>query len=467
MAKIQLGLDVDDKNLLKIVQKKHRVYMEVVPQQTTGSIIAKEKVTSEARAAGNIFSKRIKDTLNAIGDAYNSELARQIRSGFKLSVGLISGTIATALIGGVSFLAKGIQSSFEKGIPIAESFRTMFANLPSELFQTKLITDLMDKSKEYGISIEEMSRAIEAVLPTIGDKTFKNIQVYAETFAKLKYLENITAEQFQELGNIATLTRRPIEQIAQMFNVFTDNVGHSAGQISREMRKLADNFADNIETMFAVLEYISKNITLDPREAVVLVQKGMEDLAKYIAGQIPFEKLSEEAIKLINIFQTPEFSDILQKYTTKLGDITSSFAQLMSTEPARIEQFFAKKREEIKTEMYELMVSKMPDIERIYGDISRVVKANFGEWAPVVKSIFISPETGAPTIATALLPIIEKLTGTNDILSRIEALIKALIESSNKQQYGTNWEWWRYWLGIASNLKQNNNLFPPVTIGMP
>ena len=470
MAKLQLGLDVDDKNLVKIVQKKHRVYMEVVPQQTAGSIIAKEKVTAEARSAGDSFSKRLKDTLKAISDAYHSELSRQIVGGFKISAGIIAGTIATALVGGVTFLARGLQSSFEKGIPIAGTFRSLFTNMPSELFQKqgKIIKGLFDKSKEYGVSIEEMAKALEAVLPTMRTRTVENINVYADAFAKLKYLENITAEQFQEIGNIATLTRRPVEQIAQMFNVFTDNIGHTGGQISRELRKLTDNFGSNIETMFATLEYVSKNITLDPREAVAFIQKGMEDLSKYIAGQIPFEKLSADAMKLSDIFQAPEFGEILQKYTTKLGDITSSFAELMSTEPAKIEQFFAKKREEIKSEMYSLMTTNMPAVEKIYGDINRMVKANFGEWSPVVKSIFISPETGAPTFATALLPIIEKLTGTNNILERIEGLIKSLIESTNKQQYGTNWEWWQHWLGLdKSQLKSNSNLYIPLTMGMP
>jgi len=242
---------------------------------------------------------------------------------------------------------------------------------------------------------------------------------------------------------------KPIEEVAQFYNVFTDNVGHTARQLKTELRRLSGLFGANaFEDMFTTIEYMQKYMSIDPLESVTTIQQGMENYRQFLDGLIPIDKLNEHAKQLQAIWATPEYATIRQKYTEGLGTLAKSYEELMATEPAKIEQFFARNRENLKGEMYSLATTQMPAFERVYKDISSFAEKYFGAWSPIAKTFFISPETGAPTFITALIPVVENLTNIKDLLTTLVDIAKA---TTNEKDYGTTGEWWSKWFKEIGN----------------
>lgn len=440
MAKINFQIEVDDKKLQDIVKKKHKVAVAVDAQgmkSAIGSAIAKEKVKKQAEQQSDVLGDAIKSVFSSINSIIKSRLATQLISGIKGTIGVITATIG----GAVLYAGRAYQRGIEMSLPTATALRSMTTNIPSYLFTNlpNIISDLQENAKAFGVSVSELANALEASLPAIGDYTPQNIKRFSEAFAKLKYLENVSPDEFQVLANVSQITGRSIENIAQIFNVFTDNVGQTGKQVMLELRKLSGDFGWQLtEDMFALLEYYQRYISIDPRENVQAIQKGITDLNKMWQGILPFEKINEEAKRMLEISQTQLYQQIKAKYTEGLGTLQQSYEELMATPPAQFEQFFARQRESLQTAMYNFVMERQPALETAYKNIKRFTTTFFGDYEPIARSLFISPETGMPTMMTAVIPIVEKLTGIHNL---VDLIYKAMTVEGGKE-YETNTEYW-------------------------
>lgn len=440
MANIKFQIEVDDKKLQEVVKKKHKVAVSIDAQgmkSAIGSAIAKERVKRQAEQQSDVLGDTIKQIFSSINSIIKSRIATKFISGIKGVIGVLSATIAGAVIYTGRVYQQGIQSA----LPTATALRSMITNIPTNIYSLvpNITSELQDIAKRFGVGVAELANAMEATLPAIGDYSVSNIKRFAETFSKLKYNENITPDEFQMLANVSQITGRAIENIAQIFNVFTDNVGQTGKQVMMELRKLSGDFGGQLtEDMFALLEYYQRYISIDPRENVQAIQKGINDLNKMWQGLLPFEKINDEAKRMLEISQTAIYQQIKEKYTSGLGTLQDSYEKLMATPPAKFEQFFAKQRESLQTAMYNFVMERQPALENAYRNIQKFTSTFFGEYEPIARSLFISPETGMPTMTTALIPVVEKLSGIHDLA---ELIYKAMTIEGGKE-YETNTEYW-------------------------
>jgi len=441
MANIKLSLDVDDKALQAVISKKRKVAIGIDTKeinQKLGSIAKEAKQVDTTSVSGNI-----KKLFSEIGNTITKRVIPSVKS----SIGLALGAVGGVAVGGVLMMARGVQSSIEKALPMATSLRGMFGNIDKTLFSNfdDIKLTLQNIAKATGVPFEELAGAVESILPSLPDQSIKTINDIASVFSKLKYLENIDVDTFMTVANVGQLSGKTLEEMGQLYNIFTDSVRSNVRQIKTEMRKLAGDFGGDVESMFASIEYFSKYIDIDPREIISKLEQGIKQYKDFVSGAVPADKMGEYGKLIADMLNTQEYADIFKKYLDP-GTLAESYKDLAQLPATQMEQFFAKAREAIKGEMYEYAATSMPSLEKAYKKISDFATKNFGEFSPIVKSVFISPETGMPTLATAVIPVVDKLVGIKNSLDKIT---NAVVEFKTAYETTIN-----FWAGVITKFNK-------------
>jgi len=125
-----------------------------------------------------------------------------------------------------------------------------------------------------------------------------------------------------------------------------------------------------------------------------------------------------------------QFQEALQKYTTATSeDLQKSFEQLKQLPAGKLELFFGRKREEIKSELYNYAERSLPSLEMAYLEIDKFIKTKLpANFQPLLKPLFFSPETGAPTFLTALIPTMNNIA---TITEGVKIIVDVLTKTKN------------------------------------
>jgi len=354
-----------------------------------------------------------------------------------------------AATGALLYLTRQTQQAFEKSISTASSIRSAFTNISPNLFSNYgMIRDILQKEAvQFGVPFEEIMKAIEVSIPGT-NQSLKQFQEIAKVFSQLKFVENITPEQFMELAKISQISGKSLAEVGQMFNMFTDSVKEGSEQVLTQLRRLADDFSYDIPSLFAALETMAQ-LKIDPREITQVLRSGVADYKKYLEEEAKYFELlqkglieeaeknapqmTEAAATIYEVFfgnLQQQFQEALQKYTTATSeDLQKSFEQLKQLPAGKLELFFGRKREEIKSELYNYAERSLPSLEMAYLEIDKFIKTKLpANFQPLLKPLFFSPETGAPTFLTALIPTMNNIA---TITEGVKIIVDVLTKTKN------------------------------------
>jgi transcriptional regulator with XRE-family HTH domain len=364
--------------------------------------------------------------------------------------------IAAPTLAASAYIVRQRQQAFTTALPTAEAISGLFTNVNESLFSnySEIVEKVQKIAKRSGVSIEELSKAVEMSIPGLEGQTPEVLQNRAEIFAKLKKLEHLQPEQFAEIANVADIAGEDLARISQMYNVLTDNVKTGTDQVLMQLRRLADDFGYDLPSLFATVEAVSKQLP-DPRETTQVIREGLQDLKAYNDALVKYyaevndlmrEGLSQqEALQIAtppempgekgqllqSLFYSQNFADLYQKYAAiKPEDLNKSATALEKLPSQQLVDFFAKQKESIKAGMYNYISEKgLEGLEKTYASINKLVTLYFNkDLQPFVKPLFISPETGTPTFLTAILTTLQP---TFDTIKNIESGINRLVEISS------------------------------------
>jgi hypothetical protein len=439
MATLKINLDVDDKKLNELTSKKRNVNIELKPSATKA---VSEGITSDIKTNVSRNTRKHASKLESVLTSDISSLFGELSSIFKNKIfksilstvgkfALGFGAIATV---GVVYAGRQLANAFSSTATSFEALRSTFTNVPNltkEMSESVQLA-ISSTAKKYGVPFEEVASAVENALPAMRDRSIEAINNVSDIFGQLKYLENISPEEYMSLVELSTISQRPIEEIGQLYNVLTDNVGLQSRQVVTFLRRVYSSFSGSLEEMMAALEYIMQNVTPDPREAVRIVKEGSEQLSKIdFSKNFNYDKLKDEAKTLMTMYYSQNYADIAQKYYNP-GTLAGSYAELMNLPASQMEQFFKQAKEQMNVEMMNFAEKNKGNMEQIYKGIDISAKKYFGELSPLMKPLFISPETGMPTTLTAMIPIIEKLTGLQVTAESILEVLKSASDTGSK-----------------------------------
>ena len=439
MATIKLDFDIDDKKLNDLISKKKKVQLELEPAKGAKgglgeefAINIKENVSRKTRAHANKLETTLTSDIstlfgNLAGIFKNKVFLSILSTVSKFAVGF--GAISTA---GVIYAGRQLSNAFTSTATSFEALRSTMTNVPDLSGYADIKDIITSTSEKYGIPFKDIASAVENALPAMRDRSVGAIRNTAEIFGQLRYLENLQPEELMSLAELSTVTQKPLEDIAQLYNVLTDNVGLQSRQIVTFLRRTYSSFTGSLEEMMAALEYIMVNITPDPREAIRIVKEGSEALAKVdFSKGFDINKLSDEAKTMLSMYQSYDYAAMAEKYFNP-GTLIKSYEDLMSLPASKIEQFGKKASAKMNTELMSFVENNFSKVEEIYKGIDISAKKYFGDYAPLVKPLFISPETGMPTTLTAMIPIIEKLTGLQVTAESILEVLKSASDTGSK-----------------------------------
>jgi len=350
-------------------------------------------------------------------------------------------TLTTASISGLgaaaTFAATQLQSYFNYLQNLSESTRDVFGNLNiSELTtadRQAIEKILLDVSKQFGVQINELMQGVAGALPNLVEKTPANIRWLAEIFAKLKKLENISPEQFQQLSQIAVVSGEDFEAVAQAFNILTDNVGQGASEILQQLRRLSDNM--QLADLFPLIEIFSK-FYASPREAITMLQSALQGYNEFISGTS--DKVNENTKQLLQIMNSDLFRQTQSKYVKFSESLSDSFRQLVSATPTiEIGETFKKISEKVNQKFLE---SYSPDkLEKLFQTVDRMITRYFPvELQPFAYRLYFN-EQGQPTFLLSMSVLADKvidrvLPVLNNILKTIERMLELVRLGTDKLQ---------------------------------
>ncbi|MEM4204205.1 MAG: hypothetical protein QXS54_09080 [Candidatus Methanomethylicaceae archaeon] len=415
-------------------------------------------------SVANIIDAISKTTVSTVKGIYN-QLKREtvnIRpqiSGAVKKVGV--GATATVL-GSVAFSARKYQLGIEQSKGINEAFQKLLGNIDSSLYGyiDSIKTIVFDVSRKTGVKAEEIIDALSQSLQLVDITNANAVRQFAETFAKMQMMEGVSPDTYQVIANWSKFTNYPVDYLSGMIDEFTNRLGQQDSDVYREIKRLADQFKIAPETMFATLEYYFYNFSMAPREVIAELSTALDDLSQYFQGKKKFKQLGEEARRLMQAIDTEWIQYLAQHYQQAGMKFNQTYDAFIKTKEVAYNQFFNKQREQIKLDMYNFVMERQPALENAYNKIRNFTTTFFGDLEPIARSIFISPETGMPTFMTALIPIIEKVSAIHDILK----LIHIAIDPKQGKTYGlgefyTNKEYWLHWFDtLMKKLTQHANV---------
>ncbi|MEM4235873.1 MAG: hypothetical protein QXV44_02385, partial [Candidatus Anstonellaceae archaeon] len=387
--------------------------------------------------------------INKLGDLLTSFIIKFISEFFSKIVGIFSiffsklglGSIIAAITASIYRYVSAIKQNFEMLKANIEPIIAFAGNLPSEYINKSafrsVMTDLSNIAESYGVDLNELLMAMSGALPSI-DKSKESIMRTARTYAALRYLEQITPDEFRELAAFSKATNVPIEIMGQAYNMLTDSVGQSARQIFTEFRRLYEYFGPNqLPEMFAMIEALSYYY-YSPQEIVQKLEQGMKSINDFWSGQS--DQIDEMGSFLMELSQSEFFRNILAKYETFPQTLFQSYNELMSLPEFQFQKLTESIKTRIKGEMISGALSESTGLKEFYNKVNALSTSLLPgfEWA--VKPLLISPETGLPTIfGVSMMKLDQVFNSVTEKLNEMAESLKRLTTVD-------------FWLGIARDM---------------